>query len=77
MDTYSNAGQQVSACLKYFPVASIDADQLIPPAAAKKLQGLRTEQEQNAAATALGIAAGIVVWRMPHKGGYRESISMA
>jgi hypothetical protein len=43
------------------------ADQLIPPAAAQKLQGLRTEQELKAAATALGIAPGIVVGRMQHE----------
>jgi addiction module HigA family antidote len=44
------------------------ADQLIPPAAAQKLQGLRSEQELKAAATALGIAPGIVVGRMQHEG---------
>jgi Zn-dependent peptidase ImmA (M78 family) len=44
------------------------ADQLIPPAAAQKLQGLRTEQEVKAAATALGIAPGIVVVRLQHEG---------
>ena len=44
------------------------ADQLIPPAAAQKLQGLRSEQELMAAATGLGIAAGIVVGRMQHEG---------
>ena len=44
------------------------ADQLIPPAAALKLKGLRTEQELKAAATGLGIAAGIVVGRMQHEG---------
>ena len=44
------------------------ADQLIPPAAALKLQGLRSEQEVNAAATGLGIAPGIVVGRMQHEG---------
>jgi hypothetical protein len=44
------------------------ADQLIPPAAALKLQGLRSELEVKAAATALGIAAGIVVRRMQHEG---------
>ena len=37
------------------------ANQLIPPAAAQKLQGLRSEQEVKAAAEALGIAPGIVV----------------
>ena len=40
------------------------ADQLIPPAAAQKLQGLRSEQEVKDAARALGIAPGIVVGRM-------------
>ena len=44
------------------------ADQLIPPAAAHKLQGLRSEQELRAAAEALGIAPGIVVGRMQHEG---------
>jgi hypothetical protein len=44
------------------------ADQLIPPAAAQKLQGLRTEQELKDAATALGIAPGIVVGRLQHEG---------
>jgi Zn-dependent peptidase ImmA (M78 family) len=44
------------------------ADQLIPPAATQKLQGLRSEQELMAAATGLGIAAGIVVGRMQHEG---------
>jgi Zn-dependent peptidase ImmA (M78 family) len=44
------------------------ADQLIPPAAVLKLQGLRSEQEVKAAATALGIAPGIVVRRMQHEG---------
>jgi Zn-dependent peptidase ImmA (M78 family) len=44
------------------------ADHLIPPAAALKLQGLRSELEVKAAATALGIAAGIVVGRMQHEG---------
>jgi len=44
------------------------AVQLIPPAAAQKLQGLRSEQELKDAATALGIAAGIVVGRMQHEG---------
>jgi HTH-type transcriptional regulator/antitoxin HigA len=44
------------------------ADQLIPPAAAQKPQGLRSEQEVKAAATALGIAPGIVVGRMQHEG---------
>ena len=44
------------------------ADQLIPPAAALKLKGLRTEHELKDAATALGIAAGIVVGRMQHEG---------
>ena len=44
------------------------ADQLIPPAAALKLKGLRSELEVKAAATALGIAAGIVVRRMQHEG---------
>ena len=43
------------------------ADQLIPPAAAQKLQGLRSEQELMAAATALGISPGIVVGRMQHE----------
>jgi Zn-dependent peptidase ImmA (M78 family) len=44
------------------------ADQLIPPAAALKLKGLRTEQKLKAAATALGIAPGIVVGRLQHEG---------
>ena len=44
------------------------ADQLIPPAAALKLKGVRTEQELKAAATALGIAPGIVVGRLQHEG---------
>ena len=44
------------------------ADQLIPPAAAQKLQGLRSELELKAAATALGIAPGIVVGPMQHEG---------
>jgi addiction module HigA family antidote len=44
------------------------ADQLIPPAAAQKLQGLRSEQEVRAAAESLGIAPGIVVGRMQHEG---------
>jgi Zn-dependent peptidase ImmA (M78 family) len=44
------------------------ADQLIPPAAAQKLQGLRSEQEVKDAARALGIAPGIVVGRMQHEG---------
>jgi hypothetical protein len=44
------------------------ADQLIPPAAALKLKGLRTKHELKDAATALGIAAGIVVGRMQHEG---------
>ena len=44
------------------------ADQLIPPAAAQKLQGLRSEQEVKAAAMALGIAPGIVVGRLQHEG---------
>jgi len=44
------------------------ADQLIPPAEALKLQGLRSEQEVKAAATGLGIAPGIVVGRMQHEG---------
>jgi HTH-type transcriptional regulator/antitoxin HigA len=44
------------------------ADQLIPPAAAQKLQGLLSEQEVRAAAEALGIAPGIVVGRMQHEG---------
>jgi Zn-dependent peptidase ImmA (M78 family) len=44
------------------------SDQLIPPAAAQKLQGLRSEQEVKAAAKALGIAPGIVVGRMQHEG---------
>jgi len=44
------------------------ADQLIPPAAAHKLQGLRSEQELKDAATALGISPGIVVGRMQHEG---------
>ena len=44
------------------------ADQLIPLAAAQKLQGLRSEQEVKDAATALGIAPGIVVGRMQHEG---------
>ncbi len=43
------------------------ADQLIPPAEARKLQGLRSEQEVKAAADALGIAPGIVVGRMQHE----------
>jgi addiction module HigA family antidote len=43
------------------------ADQLIPPADAQKLQGLRSEQEVRAAAEALGIAPGIVVGRMQHE----------
>jgi hypothetical protein len=43
-------------------------EQLIPLAAALKLQGLRTVQKLKAAATALGIAAGIVVGRMQHDG---------
>jgi HTH-type transcriptional regulator/antitoxin HigA len=43
------------------------ADQLIPPAAAQKLQGLRSEQDVRAAAEALGIAPGIVVGRMQHE----------
>jgi HTH-type transcriptional regulator/antitoxin HigA len=43
------------------------ADQLIPPAAAQNLQGLRSEQEVRAAAEALGIAPGIVVGRMQHE----------
>jgi len=42
-------------------------DQLIPPAAAQKLQGLRSEQEVKDAARALGIAPGIVVGRMQHE----------
>ena len=44
------------------------ADQLIPPASAQKLQGLRSEQDVKAAAKALGIAAGIVVGRLQHEG---------
>ena len=44
------------------------ADQLIPPAAVLKLQGLRSEQELKAVATGLGIAPGIVVGRMQHEG---------
>jgi hypothetical protein len=44
------------------------ADQLIPPAAALKLQGLRSEQEVKDAATGLGIAPGILVERMQHEG---------
>ncbi len=44
------------------------AYQLIPLAAAQKLQGLRSEQEVKAAATAHGIAPGIVVGRMQHEG---------
>jgi HTH-type transcriptional regulator/antitoxin HigA len=44
------------------------ADQLIPPAAALKLQELRSEQEVKAAARVLGIAPGIVVGRMQHEG---------
>jgi hypothetical protein len=44
------------------------ADQWIPPAAAQKLQGLRSEQEEKAAAMALGIAPGIVVGRLQHEG---------
>ncbi len=44
------------------------ADQLIPPDAAQKLQGLHTEQELKTAATALGIAPGIVVGRLQHEG---------
>lgn len=44
------------------------ADQWIPPAAAQKLQGLRSEQEEKAAAMALGIAPGIVVRRLQHEG---------
>ena len=44
------------------------SDQLIPPAAAQKLQGLRSEQEVKAAAKAIGIAPGIVVGRMQHEG---------
>jgi addiction module HigA family antidote len=44
------------------------ADQLIPPAAAQTLQGLRSEQEVMAAAETLGIAPGIVVGRMQHEG---------
>ena len=44
------------------------SDQLIPPAAAQKLQGLRSENEVKAAAKALGIAPGIVVGRMHHEG---------
>jgi HTH-type transcriptional regulator/antitoxin HigA len=43
------------------------ADQLIPHAAAQKLQGLRSEQEVRAAAEVLGIAPGIVVGRMQHE----------
>jgi len=43
------------------------ADQLIPPASAQKLQGLRSEQEVKAAAKALGIAPGIVVGRLQHE----------
>jgi HTH-type transcriptional regulator/antitoxin HigA len=43
------------------------ADQLIAPAAAQKLKGLRSEQEVRAAAEALGIAPGIVVGRMQHE----------
>ena len=43
------------------------ADQLIPPAAAQKLQGLCTVQEVKDAATALGIAPGFVVGRMQHE----------
>ena len=43
------------------------ADQLIPPAAAQTLQGLRSEQEVMAAAETLGIAPGIVVGRMQHE----------
>jgi HTH-type transcriptional regulator/antitoxin HigA len=43
------------------------ADHLIPPAAAQKLQGLRSEQEVRAAAEALSIAPGIVVGRMQHE----------
>lgn len=44
------------------------ADQLIPPAAAQNLQGLRSEQEVKAAAKALGIAPGILVGRLQHEG---------
>ena len=44
------------------------SDQLIPPAAAQKLQGLRSENEVKEAAKALGIAPGIVVGRMQHEG---------
>jgi len=44
------------------------ADQLIPPAAAQKLHGLRSEQELKDSATALGIAPGIVVGWMQHEG---------
>jgi addiction module HigA family antidote len=43
------------------------ADQLIPPAAAQTLQGLRSEQEVMAAAETLGIAPGLVVGRMQHE----------
>jgi hypothetical protein len=43
-------------------------DQLMPPAAALKLEGLRSEQEVKAAAKALGIAPGIVVGRKQHEG---------
>jgi len=44
------------------------AEQLIPPTKARKLQGLRSEQEVKAAAKALGIAPGIVVGRLQHEG---------
>ena len=40
---------------------------MIPPAAAQKLQGLRSEQEVKAAAMPMGIAPGIVVGRMQHE----------
>ncbi len=47
---------------------SAQAASPIPPAAAQKLQGLRSEQELRSAAEALGIAPGIVVGRMQHEG---------
>lgn len=52
------------------------ADQWIPPAAAQKLQGLRSEQEEKAAAMALGIAPGIVGGACSMKAGCLAPISM-
>lgn len=46
----------------------IAADWLIPPAAARRLEGLRGQSDIEDAAKTIGVSAGIVVGRMQHEG---------